>query len=61
MSEKILAEIRHDPNVTIADLSERSGVTTRTVERNLKKLQESGLLERIGPPKGGHWVVKAES
>ena len=59
-SEKILTEIRNNRNVTIAELSELVGVTTRSVERNLKKLQESGLLERIGPAKGGHWVVKEE-
>jgi ATP-dependent DNA helicase RecG len=61
MSEKILTEIRNNRNVTIAELSELVGVTTRSVERNLKKLQESGLLERIGPAKGGHWVVREES
>ena len=60
-SEKIFAEIRNNRNVTIAELSELVGVTTRSVERNLKKPQESGLLERIGPFKGGHWVVTEES
>jgi ATP-dependent DNA helicase RecG len=60
-SEKILTEIRNNRSVTIAELSELVGVTTRSVERNLKKLQESGLLERIGPAKGGHWVVREES
>ena len=60
MSEKILTEIRNNRNITIAELSELVGVTTRTVERNLKKLQES-LLERIGSAKGGYWIVKEES
>ena len=44
--------------MTIAELSLLVGVTTRSVERNLKKLQESRLLERIGPAKGGHWVIR---
>jgi ATP-dependent DNA helicase RecG len=57
-SEKILAEIRINRQVTIAELSERVGVTTRSIERNLKKLQGTGLLQRIGPAKGGYWVVK---
>ncbi len=60
-SEKILTEIRNNRKVTIAELSELVGVTTRSVERNLKKLQKSGLLECIGPAKGGYWVVKEES
>ncbi len=59
-SEKILTEICRNRDVTIAELSQLVGVTTRSVERNLKKLQKSGLLERIGPAKGGHWVVREQ-
>jgi len=61
MSEKILAEIRKRRNITIAELSKATGVTTRTVERNLKKLQEAGRLKRAGPDKGGQWVVKKQT
>ena len=57
-SEKILAAIRLDRDVTIAQLAEIAGVTTRTIERNLTKLQAAGRVERVGPDKGGHWVVK---
>lgn len=31
------------------------GVTERSIERNIHKLQAQGLLCRIGPAKGGHW------
>jgi len=57
-SEKIMIEIRKNPDLSIARLSEVIGITTRSVERNLKKLQEAGRLERSGSPKGGHWVIK---
>jgi ATP-dependent DNA helicase RecG len=30
------------------------------VERNIKKLQEKGLLKRVGPDKGGRWEVIGE-
>jgi predicted HTH transcriptional regulator len=33
------------------------GITERSVERNLNKLQQEELLKRIGPAKGGHWEV----
>ena len=59
-SEKIIIEIRKNRNITIAELSRIADVTTRSVERNFKKLQESGRLERIGPDKGGHWSVKED-
>ena len=42
---------------TIPELAEVTGVTTRSVERNIKKLQDAGKLRRVGPAKGGHWKV----
>ena len=56
-SEKIIAEIRKNALVTIAELSQLTGVTTRSVERNIRKLQAAGALRRIGPDKGGYWEV----
>lgn len=56
-SEKILYSIRANPEITIAELASIAGVTTRSVERNIKKLQDAGRLRRVGPGKGGHWEV----
>lgn len=56
-SEKILRLIGENPKVTIADLARLTGLTTRSVERNLKSLQAQGLLRRVGPDKGGHWEL----
>jgi len=36
---------------------ENIDVTPRTIERNIKKLQEAGLLKRIGSEKGGYWEI----
>ncbi len=33
------------------------GVTERSIERNIQKLQKEGKLKRIGIAKGGHWQV----
>lgn len=30
---------------------------TRSIERNLKKLQKDKKIKRVGGDKGGHWVV----
>ncbi len=56
-SEKIIALIREDAFITIKKLAEWTGVTTRSVERNLKKLQDNNKIKRVGPDKGGHWKV----
>ena len=57
MSEKVLRVIAQEPSVTIDHLSEQLGVTQRRVERTLRKLQNEGLLERVGGRKQGHWKL----
>jgi ATP-dependent DNA helicase RecG len=57
MSEKILAILTEKPKASIADMARTTGVTTRTIERNLQKLIASNRLRRVGPDKGGHWEV----
>jgi ATP-dependent DNA helicase RecG len=56
-SGKILAALEEDGNLTIPELASLIGVTERSIERNIKKLQEQGRLRRVGPAKGGHWEV----
>jgi ATP-dependent DNA helicase RecG len=56
-SGKILELMRNKPYMTIPELAEQLGISTRAVEKNLRKLQEAGRLKRVGPAKGGHWEV----
>ena len=50
-----------NPNITIPELSEKIGITTRSVERNLQKMQKEGKINRIGPAKGGYWKIAEEN
>jgi ATP-dependent DNA helicase RecG len=56
-SGKILAALKQDGSLTIPTLAAMIGVTERSIERNIKKLQTQNHLQRIGPAKGGHWEV----
>ena len=56
-SEKIRQLLKQNSGVTISELAEELGRTTRAVEKNLKTLQKEGKIKRIGPDKGGHWEV----
>lgn len=56
-SVKIISILADNPTFTIPQLAEAIHVTTRSVERNIRKLQEEGKLKRIGPDKGGKWEV----
>jgi DeoR/GlpR family transcriptional regulator of sugar metabolism len=39
--------------MAIEKLSKATGVSTRSVERNIRTLQNTGKLQRIGAAKGG--------
>ncbi len=56
-SEKIIAALSQNNLLTIAELAKHIGVTSRSIERNIEKLQKKGRLRRVGPAKGGHWEV----
>lgn len=45
------------PHITINTLSEQIGIGTTAVENNLKKLKRKGIIELIGPAKGGSWRI----
>jgi ATP-dependent DNA helicase RecG len=56
-SGKIIELMRQNPSITIPELAEIIGVTERSVERNIQKLQDDKAIRRVGPAKGGHWEV----
>jgi len=56
-SEKIIHTLDLNHTMTIAELAKTLGLSTRSIERNLQKLQKEGRLRRIGPARGGYWEV----
>jgi ATP-dependent DNA helicase RecG len=56
--KKILELIKENPYISKSELSKKVGISTTAVDKNIAKLKEKGLLNRIGPDKGGHWEIK---
>ncbi|MBS0055781.1 Fic family protein [Yersinia sp. Marseille-Q3913] len=56
-AERILAIIATNPAITIVQLASKLSVSSRTIERNIKVLQERGCLLRVGATKSGYWRV----
>ena len=56
-SEKILTLLKIDPKMSARELSEKIGISSRAVEKQLASLVQQGLLKHEGPSKGGHWIV----
>jgi Fic family protein len=56
--QKIIDAIKANPFVTQEELADIVGITRKSVIENMKKLQENGIIKRIGADKNGHWKVK---
>lgn len=56
-SGMILDACRENPSITIPEMAEKIGITERSVQRNIQKLQADGLLRRVGGRKEGLWEV----
>ena len=55
--EKILRLILEDTSISIKEMSNRIGITQKGIEWQIMSLKKDGILERIGPAKGGHWKI----
>ena len=55
--EGILATLRQQPTLTLAEVAEALGKSSSAVERAARKLREQGRLRYVGPQKGGRWKV----
>ena len=56
--ESILSLIASDPFVTTNEMSKRLKINRSAISKHIKKLKEDHIIERIGPDKGGKWLIK---
>jgi ATP-dependent DNA helicase RecG len=56
-SEKILDFIKDNPQITAEGIARNLNISSRAVEYQLKKLQDEGILKRVGGRKEGHWKI----
>ncbi|MCK9395750.1 MAG: Fic family protein [Methylobacter sp.] len=57
-AQAIIQALQQTPDLTIPALAAQIGVSSRTIERHLQKLQQQGVLKRVGSTKSGHWQVQ---
>ena len=55
--EKILLEIRNNPNISLLEISNRLKLSYMTVQKYSAKLREKGFIERVGSKRCGYWRV----
>ena len=55
--QKIISEMRDNPNITTAELHNILGVSETAVEKNISFLRDNGYIERVGSKRAGYWKV----
>ncbi|MBD5256973.1 MAG: winged helix-turn-helix transcriptional regulator [Bacteroides sp.] len=55
--DRIVCEMKENPSVTINELATMLSISDRAVSKHLKKLQEGGIIKRVGADRGGSWEV----
>lgn len=57
MAKEILQHLQATPQIATADLAAALSSSSRTIQRKLRSLQDSGHIQRIGSPQKGTWQV----
>ena len=55
--QKIVDFMSENPNITTQEMANLLGINRSIVARHIKTLQEKGIIQRVGPDKGGHWEI----
>ena len=54
---KILEQIHVNPQNTLTELAKQTGYSRSWVAETMKRLQEQGIIKRVGSDKTGHWEI----
>ena len=55
--KRILQAIKNNPAISASTLSKLLGFNHRTIQRDLKHMQELSIIVHEGPDKGGNWKL----
>ena len=56
-ADRIISLIKQNPHHSAKSLAEAIGISAKGVEKQLAKLKTQGVIQRIGPDKGGSWLI----
>ena len=56
-SERILDLIKNKPTISAAEIAMGIDMSSRGVEKQIKKLREAGIIRRNGADFGGYWEI----
>lgn len=50
--------MQENDKVTLQEIADKTNITKRAIDKNIKMLKENGVIERVGSNKTGSWRVK---
>ena len=56
--DKVIALLSEDGKLSAVALAEKIGISAKAIEKHLANLKAEGIIERIGPAKGGYWKIR---
>ena len=56
-TRQIYEALREEPRMTYRSLASKLGFVKETIRKGIGTLVKEGLVRRIGPKKGGRWVI----
>jgi ATP-dependent DNA helicase RecG len=54
----IIQFILENNKISASEMAEKIGISKRKVVENIKKLKEKDVIQRVGSPKAGLWIIK---
>ena len=57
VNDTVLHFIKQNNQITATEICQKLNISLSTAKRRIKKLKESGKIERIGSDKTGHWRI----
>ena len=54
---KILEQIQNNPQSTLVELAKQTGYSRSWVAEIMKRLQEQGVIKRVGSDRSGYWEI----
>lgn len=55
--QTILNMLKQDNTLSAAQIAEKLSMNIRTIQRDLTKLKQRGMINHVGPDKGGYWEI----
>lgn len=55
--DKVIELLRQNPRLSATALAAEIGISVKGIQRHLANLKAEGILRRIGPDKGGQWIL----